>query len=199
MAADKKYSFGSEGERTLQAKLKSKDRAERFYDNQMKSSLTDKMMKLIARQEMMFIATADRHGECDCSPRFGAPGFVQVVDSKTLAYPEFRGNGVFASMGNILENPNIGIVFVDFFDSTVGLHVNGKAELKNPAIVPIYLSESVRYDSRTRNKLVEQWVWVSVEEAYIHCSKHVPKLRKEEKQIRWGTDNEEAKATDHFI
>jgi len=198
MSGDKKFAFGSEGERILQSQLGSEDRALKFYDHRMRSSLNEKMIQMIGRQEMMFIATADKNGECDCSPRFGAAGFVQVVDSNTIAYPEFRGNGVFASMGNILENPNIGIVFVDFFDSTVGLHVNGKAELKSPQAVPELLQQSVVYNNRTRNKLVEQWVWVTIEEAYIHCSKHVPKLKKEDKTICWGTDDDQAKATDHF-
>jgi predicted pyridoxine 5'-phosphate oxidase superfamily flavin-nucleotide-binding protein len=57
---------------------------------------------------MVFVATADANGNCDCSPRFGISGFVIILDDKTLAYPEYRGNGVFASLGNIIDNPHIG-------------------------------------------------------------------------------------------
>ena len=64
-----------------------------------------------------------------CNPA----GFVQVLDEKTLVYPEYRGNGVLASLGNILENPHIGLMFPDFYQSTVGLHVNGTARVLNPS------------------------------------------------------------------
>jgi uncharacterized protein len=67
--------------------------------------LKEQMMSFIARQEIAWIATADSHGECDCSFRAGPPGFVQVLDARTLRYPEYRGNGIMASLGNILDNP----------------------------------------------------------------------------------------------
>jgi predicted pyridoxine 5'-phosphate oxidase superfamily flavin-nucleotide-binding protein len=96
-------------------------RAAAFYANQILAHLNPLMREFIARQEMAFIATADAGGACDCSFRAGTPGFVQVLDDKTLAYPEYRGNGVLASVGNILENPQIGMIFLDYYQSTVGL------------------------------------------------------------------------------
>ena len=90
--------------------MKSQTRAQRFYERQMRDSLTTRMVALIRQQEMMFIATANSEGYCDCSPRFGHAGFVCVLDEKTLAYPEYRGNGVYASLGNIKEQPHIGLV-----------------------------------------------------------------------------------------
>jgi uncharacterized protein len=51
-----------------------------------------------------------------------------VLDEKTLAYPEYRGNGVMSSLGNISENPHVGLLFVDFTDK-IGLHVNGRARI----------------------------------------------------------------------
>ncbi len=71
--------FGSQGERELQQKYGSQQRAERFYDRQVRDHLTEKMQALIRRQEMVFVATADAQGNCDCSPRFGKPGFVTVI------------------------------------------------------------------------------------------------------------------------
>lgn len=59
------------------------------------------MREFIADREMVFIATADAAGECDCSLRAGLPGFVRSLDEKILLYPEYRGNGVLASLGNI--------------------------------------------------------------------------------------------------
>ena len=183
------------GERELQREMGSYERASKFYDRQMKDRLSVKMVELIGRQEMVFMATADAQGQCDCSPRFGKRGFVRVIDEQTLAFPDYRGNGVFASLGNILENPNIGLVFIDFFDSTVGLHVNGKAQSYQPAKLPEHYRAVLQDDE---GRIIERWVVISIEEAYIHCSKHVPKLARADKTIDWGTDDPVAKATDYF-
>lgn len=187
------------GEKTLQTQQQSQTRANKFYRRQMQVRLSDKMVDLIRRQEMVFLATSDAKGNCDCSPRFGSSGFVLVLNDETLAYPEFRGNGVFASLGNILENPHVGLIFLDFFDTTVGLHVNGVAnsysELELPEILTSYLDR----ETPTADSAVERWVVITVEEAYIHCSKHVPLLEKKSKIIRWGTDDKEAKSDDYFL
>lgn len=148
---------------------------------------------------MVFVATADAQGNCDCSPRFGKPGFVTVIDEKTVAYPEFRGNGVLASLGNIHENPHIGLVFVDFLETTVGLHVNGRVRICGADHAPVPLSLEKEYGTMPSKPLVERWVVVEVEEAYIHCSKHVPLLRKMEKHVMWGTDDPKAKSDDYFV
>ena len=191
--------FGSQGERELQQKYGSQQRAERFYDRQVQDHLTEKMQALNRRQEMVFVATADAQGNCDCSPRFGKPGFVTVIDEKTVAYPEFRGNGVLASLGNIHENPHIGLVFVDFLETTVGLHVNGRVRICGADHAPVPLSLEKEYGTMPSKPLVERWVVVEVEEAYIHCSKHVPLLRKMEKHVMWGTDDPKAKSDDYFV
>ena len=190
--------YGSKGERELQGSWGTRERAERFYDRQVRADLSEKMKELIRRQEMVFVATADGKGNCDSSPRFGAPGFVEIIDSKRLAYPEFRGNGVFASLGNIRENPHVGLVFVDFFDSTVGLHVNGTVEIFSPEQAPAELA-SREYRDRKGKSILERWLVIDVDEAYIHCSKHVPRLQKLEKRIYWGTDDPQSKSDDFFL
>ncbi len=165
----------------------------------MLQSLNAKMIDLVQRQEMVFVATADAGGNCDCSPRFGKPGFVSVIDATTLAYPELRGNGVFASLGNILENPHMGLVFVDFFDTTVGLHVNGEAHSYTTDELPQSLAECLLGDDSADASILERWVVITVEEAYIHCSKHVPRLEKMLKRIDWGTDDLISKSDDYFV
>jgi hypothetical protein len=186
------------GEREVQAQLGSQVRAQRFYERQMCERLSEKMVELIRRQEMMFVATADAHGNCDCSPRFGKAGFVLVLDDKTLAYREYRGNGVFASLGNIKENPHVGLAFVDFFDTTVGLHVNGAAHSHPSTGLPLTLASRLDSESPPLDSAVECWVLISVDEAYIHCSKHVPLLETKGKLIMWGTDDPLAKSDDYF-
>jgi len=100
---------GSDGEHRLQACYGSTARALAFYRNQVLDHLNSAMQAFIARQEMMFVATADRRGEADATFRAGPPGFVLLIDQRTLAYPEYRGNGVMASLGNISENPHVGV------------------------------------------------------------------------------------------
>ncbi|MCG3777529.1 MAG: hypothetical protein JW388_0222 [Nitrospira sp.] len=191
----------STAEQQAQKRFGTSTRATSFYAKQMLDHLNPTMQEFIARQEMAFIATADANGSCDCSFRAGAPGFVQILDKKTLAYPEYRGNGVLASVGNILENPQIGMIFLDYFQSTVGLHVNGKARVLSPnetTNLP-HLSASMLAATKLKKGLrPDAWIVVDVEEAYIHCSKHVPLLKRLEKQIDWGSDDESSKGGNYF-
>jgi len=186
------------GERLLQTEMGSSERACQFHDRQMRTSLTEKMAALIGRQEMVFVATADASGNCDCSPRFGNAGFVLVLDEATLAWPEYRGNGVYASLGNILENPHVGLVFLDMFDTTVGLHVNGEAHSFSNSDAPEILTQYIEQNNPPVVATVERWVVVTIEEAYIHCSKHVPRVERTGKQIDWGTDDPAAKSSEFF-
>ena len=83
---------GSQGEKKLQEEFATTKDALRFYNKQVLTHLAPLMQGFIAKQEMMFIATADGHGECDKSFRFGEAGFVMVVDEHHLIYPEYKGN-----------------------------------------------------------------------------------------------------------
>ena len=82
---------GSEGEHFLQEKYGTRQRALRFYDKQVLNYLSPVMKEFIAGQEILFIATADKHGDCDCSFRFGKPGFVRALNDNYVVYPEYRG------------------------------------------------------------------------------------------------------------
>ena len=192
--------LGSEGERILQKKVGSENKASAFYDKQMLDYLNPYMRKFIFKQDMVFIATADSKGECDCSFRAGKQGFVRVLNEKTLLCPEYRGNGVMASMGNILENSHIGMTFIDFFETTIGLHVNGKAKIvENDELLADKTLDGVANGIQEEGTAPERWILITVEEAYIHCSKHIPHLKKLDKKIHWGTDKEANKGGDFFI
>ncbi|MHB8383856.1 MAG: pyridoxamine 5'-phosphate oxidase family protein [Candidatus Binataceae bacterium] len=73
------------------------------------------MRAFLARQEMMFVATSDAKGATDSGFR-GASEIRQSANERTIAYPEYRGNSVTASLVNISENPHVGLLFVDFSD-----------------------------------------------------------------------------------
>lgn len=189
------------GEHLLQARYGTRQRAEAFYRAQVLDHLNQEMRQFVSKMEMLFVATADADGKCDCSFRAGPPGFVRVLNERTLAYPEYRGNGVMASLGNIVDNPHVGLVMFDFVRSTIGLHVNGRAtvianeDLLNRQALPAAIAEDVAIDG---GRHPERWVLVEVDEAYVHCSKHVPLLAKLDKAIAWGTDDQRQKGGDYF-
>lgn len=201
---------GSHGEHQMQRELGTLGRADRFYDEQVLDRLNPQMQEFVARQEMFFLATADSHGECDSTFRAGPPGFLRVLDDATLAYPEYRGNGVMASLGNIRENPHVGILMIDFAHDRIGLHVNGWAQLAtDEAMRRRYAHLPV---DPVPGRRPQMWVEVEVEEAYIHCSKHIPRLVRAPLRSNangdgdtaaggeqaWGTDDVKRKGGDYF-
>jgi hypothetical protein len=190
---------GSKGEHNLQKKFETEKRALAFYNSQLLQHLNPEMQQFISEQEMVFISTSDAKGECDASFRAGDTGFVIVLNKKTLLFPEYRGNGVLASMGNISENPHIGMFFIDFYQNSIGLHVNGKAGiLSNEDLrADIDLSRKMSSKKLGARKPIS-WIKVDVEEAYIHCSKHIPLMQKIAKTIHWETDDEKLKGGDFF-
>lgn len=181
--------LGSAGEHDLQERFDTKEQALRFYEDSMHNSLNEVMTRFIEERIMFFLSTADANGETDCSPRLGPQGFVNVLDDDHLCYPEYRGNGVHASLGNMQENPHATLLFVDWWDTTVGLHVNGRTTLR------VKIPEARDFVDADKRKI---WVELEVEEAYIHCAKHIPELSIEEFDPPWGTDDSEVKQAGFF-
>jgi predicted pyridoxine 5'-phosphate oxidase superfamily flavin-nucleotide-binding protein/bacterioferritin-associated ferredoxin len=201
---------GSDGEHDLQRKYGKSFQALAFYKHRVLDHLNSSMQGFIARQEMMFLGTADRNGNADASFRAGHANFVKVLDERTIAYPEFRGNGVMSSMGNISENPHVGLMFIDFAKDRIGLHVNGSARIVEHDEFVRFMqahsaADAVLGDAVLTNLIgkdpgnLERWVIVSVDEAYMHCSKHVPLMRKIDHEVEWGTDDLRAKGGDYFL
>ena len=77
---------------------------------------------------MFFLATVDAAGQPTCSYKGGDPGFVSVIDDRTLAFPNYDGNGMYLSMGNVRETRGVGLLFIDF-EGQRRLRVDGTAEL----------------------------------------------------------------------
>jgi uncharacterized protein len=189
---------GSAGERALQRELGTSERAARFRSDQVLDHLNARMREFAAAQEMFFVATSDANGECDSSFRAGPAGVLHVLDAKTLCYPEYRGNGVLASLGNIRENPHIGILVVDFTHDRIGLHVNGRATLVPDEEMRLRHAGLPADTAPGRRPVV--WVEAEVQEAYLHCSKHIPRMVKAPLLSRraWGSDSARRKGADYF-
>lgn len=117
-----------DGMRQLQDVRDTRKLADRLENVTVHTVFTDEDRALIERSPMFFIATADANGNPDCSYKGGLPGFVQVIDDRTLAFPDYDGNGMYRSWGNVVVNPQVGLLFLDF-ENTRRIRVNGTASI----------------------------------------------------------------------
>jgi uncharacterized protein len=117
-----------DGSRELQDRFDSRRIADRLEQITVHDRFSDDDRAFIESVPMFFLATADSDGWPDCSYKGGQPGFMRVVDESTLAFPSYDGNGMFRSLGNVLVNPKVGMLFVDF-ERPNRMRINGIASL----------------------------------------------------------------------
>lgn len=117
-----------EGSRHLQGQFDTTRLADRIDDLLVHDVFTDDDKAFIEARDMFFLATADAEGRPTCSYKGGAPGFVRVVDERTLAFPCYDGNGMFLSMGNVVVNPHVGMLFLDL-ENAWRMRVDGQATI----------------------------------------------------------------------
>src|SRR5437867_10455254 len=120
--------FYRDSHRQLQDRFDTRRLADRLDERIVHDRLTDKERAFIERQDMFFLATADAEGRPNCSYKGGDPGFVRVVDERTVAFPSWDGNGMYLSAGNVLANPHVGMLFIDF-ERQSRLRLNGVASI----------------------------------------------------------------------
>ena len=102
--------------------------AERIEERLVGDTISGHDKAFIERLDMFFLATADEDGRQNCSYKGGDPGFVSVLDDHPVAFPNYDGNGMFLSMGNIDRNPNVGMLFIAF-GTGHRLRLNGQASI----------------------------------------------------------------------
>lgn len=126
--------FG-DGSRALQDRFDTRRLADRIDDLLVKDTITPEQKAFIEARDMFFLATADEHGRPTCSYKGGAPGFVRVLDERTLVFPCYDGNGMYLSFGNTLANPEIGMLFLDF-ETQQRMRLDGTAaiDLEDPLL-----------------------------------------------------------------
>jgi PPOX class probable FMN-dependent enzyme len=124
--------------------------------------LDEHCREFIARSPFVLIATADRDGRCDVSPKGGPPGFVEVCDEKRLVIPDAKGNRRLDSFRNVVDRGRVGLLFlIPGLDET--LRVNGRACLfRDPDVLERHA---------TQGKIPGLALGVGVEEAFLHCAK----------------------------
>jgi predicted pyridoxine 5'-phosphate oxidase superfamily flavin-nucleotide-binding protein len=118
-----------EGNRRLQDEFDSRRIADRLEEKLTRTTFTEDDKAFIEGAVYFFIATADAEARPDCSFKGGTPGFVRVTGSSELAFPDYDGNGMFKSLGNVAVNPNVGLLFIALHDKPKRLRVNGSAAI----------------------------------------------------------------------
>ncbi len=116
------------GMRQLQDRFDTRRLADRLDERLGRSSFSAEDRAFVESRPLFFLATADAQGRPDCSYKGGAPGFVRVTADNELAFPSYDGNGMFRSLGNVLVNAAVGMLFIDF-ESPKRLRVNGLASI----------------------------------------------------------------------
>ena len=118
-----------EGSRRLQDRFDTRRLADRIDEKLVsRGTIDDDDRAFIERCDMVFVATADADGRPNCSYKGGDPGFVRVLDERTIALPSYDGNGMYLSMGNLLVNPHVGLLFIHF-EERKRLRLNGVASI----------------------------------------------------------------------
>ena len=116
-----------EGNRQLQDQFGSRGLADRLEEKLGRTEFTAEDKTFIESLPYFFLASANAEGRPDCSFKGGMPGFVRVTGPGELAFPDYDGNGMFKSLGNVLVNPNIGLLFIAMHGKPQRLRVNGSA------------------------------------------------------------------------
>jgi len=153
-----------EGNRRLQDQFDTRRLADRLDEAIVQDSIMPSDKDFIERLDMFFIATVDERGHANCSYKAGDPGFVRVLDEHTLAFPNYDGNGMYLTMGNILTTRQVGLLFIDF-ENQKRMRLNGEATLH-------------RDDPLMREHPEAQFITrVRAREVFANCPRYIHKLK----------------------
>jgi uncharacterized protein len=152
------------GNRDLQARFGSTALADRLVERVHRTAFTEADKTFIESRAFFFLATADVEGKPDCSFKGGAPGFVRVTGPDELVWPDYDGNGMFKSLGNIAVNPQVGLLFIALEERPRRLRVNGRATLSfdDPAMADFAGAQAL--------------IRLRAEHLFPNCPRYIPDL-----------------------
>lgn len=153
--------------RALQDGFLTRKLADGVEESVVRTEIMDDHRAFIEQRDMFWLATVDHDGRPTVSYKGGDPGFIRVLDSRTIAFPSYDGNGMFYSMGNIVGNDKVGLLFTDF-ENPVRLRVQGTASIDRDDPLLADYAEA---------QLV---VRVTVSEMFQNCPRYVHRYQKEE-------------------
>ena len=166
-----------DGNRQLQDRFDTRRLADHLT-GRVTETIGESQKEFIEKADMFFLATCDHRGLPTCSYKGGDPGFVRVLDEKWLAFPNYDGNGKFQSMGNLLKNPNVGMLFVDF---------EGQHRLRLQGIATILDDDELLSQYPEAQFMIR----VQATEVYTNCPRYVHKYQLVERSVfvpRQGLD-----------
>lgn len=160
-----------DGNRRLQDEFDSRRISDRLEEKLTRTAFTESDKAFIESAVYFFLASADADGRPDCSFKGGAPGFVRVTGASELAFPDYDGNGMFKSLGNIEVNPHVGLLFIAMHGKPQRLRVNGTASIS-------------RTDPLMRETVGAQLiVRVTARAIFPNCPRYIPSLQLVEPSI----------------
>jgi predicted pyridoxine 5'-phosphate oxidase superfamily flavin-nucleotide-binding protein len=156
-----------EGHRSLQDRFDSRRIADRLEEVTVHDAFTEDDAAFVESMPFFFLATADAEGRPECSYKGGVPGFVRVTGPSELAFPSYDGNGMFRSLGNVLVNPRVQLLFIDFQDPG-RMRVDGAATVSgdDPLLAEMEGADLV--------------VRVAVDRIFPNCPRYVHRMAFEE-------------------
>jgi predicted pyridoxine 5'-phosphate oxidase superfamily flavin-nucleotide-binding protein len=130
-------------------------------------TITAEDKAFIEARDMFFLSTVDERGWPTCSYKGGDPGFVRVLDGRTIAFPAYNGNGMYLSLGNVSANGRVGMLFIDF-ENPHRLRLHGRAAVsaEDPLLREYHEAEQI--------------VRVTVENMFINCPRYIHRMKKVE-------------------
>lgn len=138
-----------------------------FVKGKVRDYMCEATQAFIAQSPFLILATADGDGNCDASPKGGKPGFVKVLDDKTLLVPDIAGNRLFHGFENLETNPKAGLVFL-IPGCDVTFRVNGRATRVTKSDNKLSGMDAEAFFSDDYTKIL-QGTLIEVDQTYIHC------------------------------
>jgi len=156
--------FYLDSHRELQDRFDTRRLADRMDEALLHDAMTESEKAFVQSRMMFFLATVDERGHANCSYRGGDPGFVKVVDDHTIAFPNYDGNGMYLSTGNVLNTGEVGILFIDF-ERPQRMRFNGHASID--------LNDPLRAEYPEAQFVVR----VRAREIFTNCPRYIHKMK----------------------
>lgn len=155
----------------LQKRFDSQRIALQLERTRLHSEFTEDDRRIIENAMMFFLATSGPGNRPECSVKGGLPGFVKIVGPNALLFPDYDGNGMYRSLGNIAFNPNVGLLFLDMGGERRKLRINGVASISDSGALLNQLPGA---------KLA---IRITALEIFPNCPRYVPQITQLEPSI----------------
>jgi len=166
--------FYHPGMRELQDRFEGRAVPDRLADNRMRAAFSNNDREFIETSSFFFLSTATAES-VDCSFKGGAPGFVRIVGENVLEWPDYDGNRMYRSLGNIVRNPKVGLLFIRMdgtrVDGSARLRVNGQAVLDE--------SDGAREGVPGAKRIIR----MTAEHIFTNCPRYIPKMGAGEESV----------------